>query len=253
MKRIFTVVLLALAFGFWAFGAEYKTTAQVAPEGGDAVLSIKADDGDDAADELEVIMTAGGSAKIDVGGITHLTLDGSGNVSFSDSGATGSVSTVTATETAADSYKTVLTLASVPIEVNVDALTNAWGSVKLFDFPEGRILVHGVTADDLVITVTTSVIPIASGGDFSLGSAAASSNVLSGTQVNFLPSTSIDPITNAVNNALASSAQIDGTTTPVDLYANVGVDSNDAVSPSVGSTNTLSGTITIHWANLGDY
>jgi len=52
---------------------------------------------------------------------------------------------------------------------------------------------------------------------------------------------------------LAAAAQFDGTTTAKDMYVNVGVDQCDFIAGSTTATNSVSGIITIHWTNLGDY
>lgn len=195
---------------------------------------------------------------IDIGGAVSiggtLAVDGAISGGVAITSGTGSVSTVTAADADyGNMKKTTLTLDSVPILITADAITNAWGSVKVYDFPEGRILVHGVTAKNVKLTVQTNKLPIASGGDIALGTVAASSNVLTGTMVDLLPSTSIDAITNALNGALAAAAQFDGTTTAKDMYVNVGVDQCDFIAGSTTATNSVSGIITIHWTNLGDY
>lgn len=166
---------------------------------------------------------------------------------------TGSVSTVTAVDSDyGNMKKTTLTLDDTVLLINSSATTNTWGSVKIYDFPEGRILVHGVTVDGIDIAVQTNTIPLSAGGDFALGTVAASTNALSGTMVDLCPSTRIDAITNVVNSALASSAQFDGTSTAKDMYLNFGIDHQDVIVLTT-ATNTVDGVITIHWSNLGDY
>ena len=187
-------------------------------------------------------------------------VDYSGNVRSAGtvSGVTGlegtsSASTVTAVQEAYGNVtKTVLTLVDTELLITAGATTNAWGGVKIYDFPEGRILVHGVTVNGVDIECQTNVLPLASGGDFSFGTVTAASNVLTGTMVDLCPSTSIDTMTNVVNSALSASAQFDGTSTAKDMYLNFGIDQLDHVESSV-STNTVDAVVTITWSDLGDY
>lgn len=184
------------------------------------------------------------------------TVEVNGVVSASDvvDAGTAPIATVTAAETPGILHKTTLTLASVPLEITADAITNAWGSVKVYDFPAGRILVHGVIVDSMAITVQTGKLPYASGGDFAIGTAATTSNDLTGTTfVDLCPKTSIDTLTNKPNAALAASAQFDGTATAKDVYVNFGIDQDDFLVGSTTATNTIDSVITIHWTNLGDY
>ena len=180
----------------------------------------------------------------------------SGTISgTSSTSGTGTISTVTAADTDyGNTRKTVLTLADVPLLISTDENdTNAWGSVKIYDFPEGRILVHGVTVDGVLLTLDTDTIPSASGGDFAFGTVEASSNVLTSTMVDLCPSTSVDTLTNTVNSALSASAQFDGTTTAKDMYFNMAIDHDDSTFTNNPCTNSVSAVVTVTWSNLGDY
>lgn len=160
--------------------------------------------------------------------------------------------TVTAAETGGLIYKTTVTMADTPCVVTEQgAGTNAVGGVKIYDLPEGRILVLGVTAENITVGIDTNAIDAADGGDVAFGTAVPGiDGLLDGTAVDLCPSTSVDPITNVVDAALAASAQFDGTATAKDVYFNMLVDDGDV---SATHTNTISGTATITWINLGDY
>lgn len=160
--------------------------------------------------------------------------------------------TVSAVETTPFVNKTVVTMASTPVTVTeIGAGTNAVGGVKIYDFPAGRILVLGVTVANVAVTVDTNALDNADGGDFAFGTAAPGADgLLDGTAVDLCPSTSIDPITNITDSALAASAQFDGTATAKDVYFSMSVDDADV---SATHTNTVSGVVTIKWVNLGDY
>lgn len=153
-------------------------------------------------------------------------------------------------------YKTVFTLTDIP-----QAVVNGteYQSTLLFTFPAGRIWVQGViatlqqtTTSDLTTTLNSGVT-----GAVALGSAAASNVSLTSTMVNFLPSTAFTSSTtinvagSAVSAALASSAQLDGTTTAIPLYLNSAFATTTDVDAD--ATQTWDGTITVMWSNIGDY
>jgi hypothetical protein len=163
---------------------------------------------------------------------------------------TGVTATVTSTESYGQVNKTVLALAAVPVAVTYGGSgTNSVGGTKVYDFPAGRLLVLGVTVDNFTIGNSLSL-GATDGGDFSFGTATASGTNLSSTAVDLCPKTSIDPITNRVDAALAASAQFDGTSTAKDMYVNLLIDANDMTN---NATPGVTGTVTIHWLNLGDY
>ncbi|MBU4460596.1 MAG: hypothetical protein KJ579_08515 [Verrucomicrobia bacterium] len=174
---------------------------------------------------------------------------------FFTAGAAGTSEVATATATSTDHAvrQTTLVLASVPVIMPaVGSGTNAIGSVKLFTFPQGRILIHGVTASGLTIATNQQLV-VGSGGDVSLGTTAvatSTTNLLDSTAVNLMAAASIDVITNRVGGALAASAQFDGTTTAVPIYLNHLIDDGDMTALG---TNRVSGTVILTWSFLGDY
>ena len=167
---------------------------------------------------------------------------------------TGVQATAVADEYNSYVNKTVINLADTPVSVIYGGgSTNAIGSVKLYDFPQGRINIVGVYVDGFEITdFPTNTMDVADGGDFSLGTAPPGADgVLDGTAVDLCPSTSVDPITNIVSSALASSAQFDGTSTAKELYLNVSIDHGDLTGTSTNEL-TVAGTIIINWLNLSE-
>ncbi len=140
-----------------------------------------------------------------------------------------------------------------PITITNDAGTG-FGNLKLYDFPAGRILILGVTADLAVNWSADSDLSNTGSGDFALGTTGTSDTTIDGTDVNLLPSTGMtDPFVVGVGEAvgaLAASAQFDGTTSAVDVYLNMIVDNGDVTDDAEVQ---LSGSITITWINLGDY
>lgn len=153
-------------------------------------------------------------------------------------------------------HQTVLTLANLP-----QAVVNGteYQGTKIYDFPEGRILVLGVTAQLQQKTTSEIAGTLNSGvtGAVSLGSVVASATTLASTMVDLLPSTAFTSSTvineagAAVGAALAASAQFNGTTTPLDMYLNSAFATTGDVDAD--ATQAWSGTITVTWINLGDF
>lgn len=152
--------------------------------------------------------------------------------------------------------KTTLTLDNVP-----QTVTNGteYQSTKIFTFPEGRVLVLGVTAtlQQKTTSALASTLNASSTGAIALGTAAASNVSLTSTMVDLLPSTAftssatINVAGTAVSAALGASAQFDGTTTAKPVYLNTAYATTTDVDGN--ATQTISGTVVIVWVNLGDY
>lgn len=130
---------------------------------------------------------------------------------------------------------------------------------KIYDFPEGRIYVLGVTATLRQKTTSTIASTLNSGvtGAISLGTAAATGTTLSGTAADLLPSTAFTSSTTinvagtAVTAALSAGAQFDGTGTAKDMYLNTAYATTGDVDAD--ATQTISGTVVVTWVLLGDY
>lgn len=153
-------------------------------------------------------------------------------------------------------HQTVLTLTAL-----AQAVVNGteYQSTKIYTFPEGRILVLGVTASLAPTTTSAIAGTLNSGvtGAVAVGTAAASNVSLTSTMVDLLPSTAfvtstvIDVAAAAVGAALAASAQFDGHTTRKDAYLNSAFATTGDVDAD--ATMAWSGNVTITWVNLGDY
>lgn len=154
-------------------------------------------------------------------------------------------------------HQTVLTLAATPVTV-ANTTGASFGSQKLYDFPEGRILVLGTTAYFSEISWAGQDIGTGGSGDYSLGTTATSDATLDSTDVDLLPSSAmLDPFVAGVGRsnagtALAAAAQFDGTATPKDAYLNVIIDDAD-VADAASDTVLFTGTVKITWINLGDF
>ena len=197
-----------------------------------------------------------GTVKVvsDDAGTATLTVDAIAASVITPTGAAGAGTAgtgVTATEVAVGSQHTTTLVGAISVVLAEGGTgTNGFGGTKIYDFPEGRILVQGVTVKDVTITVDAAL-DAADGGDWALGTATAGgTSGLASTEVDICPSTSADPITNVTDNALAASAQFDGTTTAKDIYFNHEIDDGDIAA---AATNTVTFTATINWLNLGDY
>lgn len=130
---------------------------------------------------------------------------------------------------------------------------------KIYDFPQGRLFVLGVTATlrQKTTSALATTLNASSTGAISLGTATASATTLASTMVDLLPSTAftssatINVAGTAVSAALAAGAQFDGTTTAKDVYLNTAYATTADVDGD--ATQTISGTVVITWVNLGDY
>lgn len=152
-------------------------------------------------------------------------------------------------------HTTVLTLTDVALAVT-DAL--AYASQLLYSFPAGRIAVLGVTGSlQFGVTTARTTINDSASLTWSLGSAAAAAAVLDTDKIDLLPKATklldgvADAYTTASTNALAASAQFDGTGTAAKAYLNVGFETGTDIDAD--GTLKVSGTIRIAWINIGDY
>lgn len=155
-------------------------------------------------------------------------------------------------------HMTELTLDDLTVALTDEATVVAHGNHKLYDFPEGGILILGALSD-LDLTKDAAGVNDTWDGDFALGTAAAAADTtLTGTEDDVLPSTATPQAVGGATtaNGLSTSSEMsvhDGTTTAKDLYLNVLVDDADH---DVGATATnliFNGTIRVFWIDLGDF
>lgn len=245
-----------------------------------AVLSNKAIEGGQAGPEIYITLPSGTTSELaaiprQAGSIAYNTTlgnvvvdTGSAFVGLNQSGVVNSSvllssagagavngATVSATEQGDGVvHKTILTLASTPVTV-ANTTGASFGGLKLYDFPEGRLAIIGVTAN-LSFNWAGQDIAAAGSGDFSMGSTITADATLGGTDVDLLPSSAmLDPFVSGVgtgSGALAASTQLDGTATAVDANLNIIIDDAD-VADAASDVVLVSGTITMTWINLGDY
>ncbi len=151
-------------------------------------------------------------------------------------------------------HRTTITLASTPITVPWVADNAAtFGNEQLYTFPEGRILILGVTADLSLDVSGDANISNTGEGDWALGTTIPSDATISGDDENLLPETALTFIAgvDALTGALAASAHFDGTSTAKKAFFNLILDIG--VVTTASSVALLSGTATFTWINLGDY
>lgn len=152
-------------------------------------------------------------------------------------------------------HQTILTLTATPVTITDDAgVAQYGGTAKLYDFPDGAILIQGAVINGNLTLGTTGTIINTYTGDNALGSATATTGAtLTGTEADILASTANTIATAKVapikSISLVSPLVYDGTTTALDLYLNFAI--ADDVTHTSG-TGTFTGTITVTWANLGD-
>jgi len=143
-------------------------------------------------------------------------------------------------------FKTTLTLTDLEVTLTLNGTSTGGGGVKIYDFPAGYIKVLGVTSN---LTVANA------GGDgsflASLGSAVADTGgTLATTEANVCASTAAT-VSSGVGTCKMKGdtvSALDGTSTAIDLYLNAALNA-DGTDKEVLE---FSGTITIHWLNLGD-
>ncbi len=164
-------------------------------------------------------------------------------------------STVTATEYGNGIvHQTVLTLAATPITLTDDAGAGQYGGVKLYDFPAGNIFVVGAVIDADILLLTPFI--DTAEGDIGLGTTAVTDgNALATTEQNIIITTAIAAMVAKAGPVNAQSADVAtlaaAGTTDSDLYLNLRIDDNVAHATTPG--NTITGTVTITWLNLGDF
>lgn len=166
--------------------------------------------------------------------------------------------TVTATEAGTGVvHQTTLTLAATPVTMRD---TEQGGGVKIYDFPEGRILVLGSTAS-IAVTTTSVLADSLNAGvtcNYGIGTVTQANATVATTeqdivQVTAFTSSATINVAGAVAKGVGVLAAFDGTTTPIDAFLNLAVAGAGDIDVTATATVTVSGTVNITWINLGDY
>lgn len=151
--------------------------------------------------------------------------------------------------------KTVLTFVNVSVPLVDEAGVVAYGGLKVYDFPESLIVVHGAAAD-FALTKSSAGVIAAFDGDVGVGTVTASNNnTLASTEQNIIPTTSTPQAVAGVTTADAVStaaAVLDGTVTAADVYVNLLVDDADHDVTGTPCNLILNGTLTLLWSSVGD-
>ena len=151
-------------------------------------------------------------------------------------------------------HKTVLTLTSLSVTMTDATTSGCHGTQKLYDFPEGAITVLGAFMN---LTTLAGSGGIADGAALvgGVGTAAVGTNnaTLTSTEQDILSSTA-GTLTGGAGTlkkyASPNTTAYDGTGTAIDAILNLAVPDADS---SASDTVAVSGTVTLIWANLGDY
>lgn len=151
--------------------------------------------------------------------------------------------------------KTVLNFEDVTIALADEAGVVAYGGKKVFDFPQGLILVAAAVAD-LTVTKSSAGVNADWDGDFGVGTVTASNNnSLSSTEQNIIPTTATPQAVAGATTAKGISTgglQLDGTATPADVFLNFLVDDADHNVAGTACNLIVNGTLTLVWALAGD-
>jgi hypothetical protein len=151
-------------------------------------------------------------------------------------------------------HKTVLTLVDLDISMVDSGANGGHGSHKIYDFPDGAIQVLGASYNLTTARVSTGLATNAAiVGAIGSTATATDNATLTTTEADVIASTTGTLTSGAGTLKKYGSlvaAAFDGTTTALDLYLNAAV-----VDAGISATDTLrvNGTITLMWANLGDF
>lgn len=133
--------------------------------------------------------------------------------------------------------------------ISIAGVTSVGGALKLYDLPEGNIIVHGVVAD-VVATAGTNVLVTGETLNVGVGTAANANGAWAASETN-LGSSAI-AFTSGVTRArsiLASPVRIDGTAAAADIYLNVFSTNALITNGSV----SVQGQVQVLWSQVGDY
>ena len=205
----------------------------------------------DAQTDVDLVISAKGSGTV--------TITGSGGVAITPTGnGASNGATVSAAESTPTVHQTTLTLTATPITIADDGGVGQYGGVKIYDFPEGHLVILGA----LVTGNITAAAPIidAWNGDVALGTVAPTAYTLQTTKSDIMQSSAtgtasskvaaVDAVTVATQLTESGARWLDGTGTAKDCYLNLIIDDNVAHTGAMSATFT--GTVKITWINLGD-
>lgn len=154
-------------------------------------------------------------------------------------------------------HQTLLTFTNLPVTVRN---TEQGGGVKIYNFPEGRIMRLGAVASINIATTSTIASTLKSGVtcNYGIGSTTQANATLATTEQDFVNVTNITSST-TINVAGASAggvgaavlASLDGHSTAVSAFMNLAVTTGTDIDAD--ATVLVNGTARITWINVGDY
>lgn len=157
-------------------------------------------------------------------------------------------------------HKTILRIESLNVDVVSVTTGNGVGGSKVYDFPQGRILVLGTMADLTLAIPTASQADFTDAtpeGDIGVGSVAPANADALGTDATDDDLSTATALTMAAYTATPevpseASLQFDGTATALDMLVNILIDAADIDDDTTGEI-LVSGVIVCTWINLGDF
>jgi hypothetical protein len=154
---------------------------------------------------------------------------------------------------------TTLTLTNTPVVLADNAGVIAYGSLKIYDMPEGAIQFLGAVTD-LDLTLSAAGVNADWDGDIGLGSVAANNSAtLATTEQNIIPTTATPEAAtsattgNSQSTLTEAGTVLNGTSTAVDVYLNLLVDDDDHNVTGTATNIICNGTVKLVWVQLGDY
>lgn len=154
-------------------------------------------------------------------------------------------------------HKSVITMTNTAIALSDDG-NDAYGGMKIYDFPLGWIYFLGIVAD-IALTKSSAGVNDDWDGDMGFGTVVVADETtpLAGTDVDLVPITATPQATSGATTADCQSTTteidlLDGHATAKDVCINFMVDDADHDVTSTPCNLICNGTVTITWVNLGD-
>jgi len=228
-------------------------------EASNASIVLDADQGDDNADTWTIASLAADNAlSLKNHTTTVATFTAAGRLAMSaGAGAVAGTGAAAVEYGDATVHQTVITFTDTPITLADEAGVIAYGGLKVYDLPEGAILINGAVAD-INLTKSSAGVNDNWDGDISIGTATAANDAdLTSTEADIVaktatPQAAAGATTGDMVTATAQMAIFDGTAAAKDVFVNVLVDDADHDVNGTACNIILNGTITITWVNLGD-
>lgn len=156
----------------------------------------------------------------------------------------------------AGTFRLDFTLTAVSLTVTDAAASGSSASLKIFDFVQAGVVALACRQDYTAFAEGAALTGAAGDAAFVMGLGSAAANAgdaaLTGTEVDFGAVTGTITLTGGTGTGTkfsATAAALDGTSTAVDLYLNW---SGSAASIDANSTISVTGTITVFGALIGD-